>query len=440
MTKKTEVVIVGGGPAGAVCGAMLAKNGTKCMLFEKASHPRHHVGESMQPATFDILEEHFGLRETFAQQGYAHKFGAVYIWGQDREKWRILFDERLERVHQNMTEEELLASDFEKAWQVDRASFDKILFDTAVHQGVEVHENCPVQEVLFEGERCVGVRLESGERIEADYVIDASGQRCLIGNKMGWVETVDDLKSVAAYSYFEGAGGLEGALNRHVQYVVTVPQGWIWFIPISATVTSIGLVTSENRRFTEEEFLAILADAEIPFDDAKMVEVDGYCGVRYARDWSYACKRSSGDNFLLVGDAACFVDPILSGGVDFAIRGGANAAVAILEAKRTGSTSAPFRQYEKALRKEYLAYLRMARYWYGNNRSVDGFFWEAHKEVQQVSLSTPLRAFVYLTSGRYAADQHFKVFQKWQEETMFNALGVNRRELKEALRESKATR
>ena len=85
------------------------------------------------------------------------------------------------------------------------------------------------------------------------------------------------------------------------------------------------------------------------------------------------------------------------------------------------------------MKKDYRSYLRMARYWYGNNRSVDGFFWEAHQEIE-ASLSTPLRAFVYLTSGRYAADQHLKVFQQWQEETMFKALGVDKDRLATALR------
>ena len=98
----------------------------------------------------------------------------------------------------------------------------------------------------------------------------------------------------------------------------------------------------------------------------------------------------------------------------------------------TGNGAALAR-YSRTMRKDYQAWLRMARYWYGNNRKVDGFFWEAHQLVQSKSVSTPLRAFVYLTSGHYAADAHFKVFQEWQEKKMFEALGVNRTALKSAL-------
>jgi len=165
------------------------------------------------------------------------------------------------------------------------------------------------------------------------------------------------------------------------------------------------------------------------------VEVDGRRGTRHARDWSFHCKHFVGPNFLLAGDAACFVDPILSGGVDFAVRSGANAALAILEA-HDASTEGPLTAYERAQRRDFRAYLRMARYWYGNNRSVGGFFWEAQQELPAGAVSTPLRAFVYLTSGRYAADKHLRIFQEWQEKKMFGALGVDRKRVKRAITDS----
>ena len=136
----------------------------------------------------------------------------------------------------------------------------------------------------------------------------------------------------------------------------------------------------------------------------------------------------------MIGDAACFVDPILSGGIDFAIRGGANAAMAALQSLADPSSEQQHAEaYERRHRQEYSAYLRMARYWYGNNRNVDGFFWQAWEELEPGHVSTPLRAFVYLTSGKYSADRHFKVFQQWQEQKMFTALGVDRGKIKRAL-------
>jgi flavin-dependent dehydrogenase len=426
------VIIIGGGPAGATCGGILSKHGIPCLLLEKDRHPKHHVGESLQPATIDLLETHLGIKDEIAAQAYAYKFGAVYIWGETREPWRILFDERLEVDLPNLTEAELKNADYEQAWQVHRSSFDRIIYESAKQQGLETMDNCEVSAVLFDGHKTTGVQLKSGEIIRASYVLDASGQRCLIGRQKNWIKVVEDLKSVAMYSYFSGCGGLEAPLGRHVQYIVTVPQGWVWFIPVSSEVTSIGLVTRENRKFSQQEFMDIIHQYEIPFNNGKMVEIDGFCGMRYARDWSYECTTLSGENFMLLGDAAMFVDPILSGGVDFAVRSGANAALALLQPDHNAS----FAAYEQQMKKDYQAYLRMARYWYGNNRNVEGFFWEAHQEIGG-SLSTPIRAFVYLTSGRYAADQHLKVFQQWQEEVMFNALGVNKQQLKKALQKTR---
>ena len=433
MSKK-PIIIIGGGPAGSVCAGILAEQGVECLVLEKSKHPRHHVGESLQPATFELLDHYLGVKKELQAQGYAYKFGAVYIWGESRKPWRILFDQRLEEVVDNLSEQELLQGDYEHALQVDRASFDKILFDAMKRKGAKALEHTEVTRVLFaEDGRATGVELLSGEVLEADVVVDASGQRCMIGKQLNWVENIEDLRSVAVYGYFEGTDGLPEPLGRHVQYVVTVPEGWLWFIPISETHTSIGLVTKSKRKFSEAEFLEIIQGAEIPLGDGQLVEWDGE-RIRYVRDWSYASKKFAGENFLLLGDAACFVDPILSGGVDFSVRSGATAAQAILSGLKSGSFTESFAEYERRLRKEYRAYLRMARYWYGNNRSVDGFFWEASQLVDKEALSTPVRAFVYLTSGRYATDQHFKIFPRWQEEIMFEAIGVDRKQTQDALR------
>ena len=425
------VVVIGGGPAGSVFGAILANEGIPVVLFERGSHPRHHVGESLQPATIDILDEHLGIREAIAAEDFALKYGAVYVWGETDEPWSILFDERLERDVDSITEADLLAGDYERAWQVRRSRFDEIVFTAAKARGVEAHTDCGVAKVLFEGDRAVGVLLEDGRRVEASMVVDASGQRCMIGRHLGLIEPAEDLKSIAIYSYFRGAGGLPAPLCRHAQLITAIPEGWLWFIPISADVTSIGLVTQDRHQYTEDEFRALLERSPVPIDDGEYCEVDGVRGLQVVRDWSYSAETYHGPGHVLVGDAACFVDPILAGGVDFAIRGAANAAVAVMEAL-TGNGSALTR-YSKTMRKDYQAWLRMARYWYGNNRKVDGFFWEAHQLIQSKSVSTPLRAFVYLTSGHYAADAHFKVFQEWQEKKMFEALGVNRTALKSAL-------
>ena len=267
-----------------------------------------------------------------------------------------------------------------------------------------------------------------------DWVIDASGQRCFIGRSRRTVNTAADLKATASYGYFENASGLPEPLGRHVQHVVSIDNGWIWFIPTSPTLTSIGLVTQQTKTPKENEFESIVRAALSPIDLGDWITRHG-SRLHHVRDWSYVNQRPMGTNWVTCGDAFAFVDPILSGGVDFGIRSGLSAAVAIARAQ-SGDEEA-LEAYVKQHTQEIQSYLRMARYWYGNNRSVDGFFWEARDSIPAGYASTPLRAFVYLTSGQYAADQHFKVFSDAQEKRIFEALGVSSQRLRTALKSTR---
>lgn len=419
-----DVLVAGGGPAGAVTAALLAKEGVRVVLLERERHPRHHVGESLQPASMELLDRHFGLGPALAAQGFARKYGAVYVWGETREPWSVLFDDRLERELPGLDEAGLLSGGYLHAWQVERSKFDHMLIEAAAAQGVDVRQEIEVTAPIVEDGRVTGLRTSAGD-LHARFVIDATGQRRLLGRAFGLVEDIADMRATATYTYFEGAGGVPGPLGRHVQLVVAVDEGWIWFIPVSAGLTSVGVVVRERARLDDARFHAILARAELPLAGARQVPGP----LLHTADWSYQTRTAVGPGFLLAGDAACFVDPILSGGVDFAIRGAANATVAVLrELEGQPGVAA----YDERLRKEFRAYLRLARYWYGNNRSVQGLFWEAHEEVPPGSVSTPLRAFVYLTSGRYAADTQMRVFAEWQERKMFRALGVDKAALARA--------
>ncbi|TNF32750.1 MAG: FAD-dependent oxidoreductase [Deltaproteobacteria bacterium] len=426
-----KVLIIGGGPGGATAAAMLAKAGFAVTVLEKERFPRHHVGESLQPGLLRILDEHLGIGPRLAAQGFAYKFGAVYVWGESREPWSVIFDRRLEAALADgpVSEAELFAGGYEHTWQVDRALFDAVLLDAAREAGAEVRDAEVVAPRVDADGRVVGVTTRDGAELDADFVIDASGQRCLLGRHFDLTVPVEDMRATATYTYYDGAGGVPGVLGRHVQLVVTVDEGWVWFIPISRDRTSVGVVSRERKKLSDERFHALVAAAGLPLEGATQVEP-----LRYARDWSFTHKQLAGPGWLLLGDAACFIDPILSGGVDFAVRGAADAALALMKVREGAVEADALGEYARNTDRLYRAHLRLARYWYGNNRSVDGFFWEAHKELAADALTTPLRAFVYVTSGRYAADQHFRVFQAWQEKRMFDKLGVDEARLKSALK------
>ncbi len=428
-----RVVVLGGGPAGATAAALLAREGARVILVEKQRFPRHHVGESLQPASLELLDRYFGLGPALAGAGFSKKYGAVYVWGETREPWRVLFDERLERDLPGLTPTTLEEGGYEHAWNVERSRFDALLLEEAAQRGVDVREEWEALHPLEEEGRIVGVRGRDGksgreEELSAHLLLDASGQRCFLGRHLQLTREVVDLRSTATYAYVKGAGGFPGPLGRRVQWVVTIPEGWMWFIPLSQEWTSVGLVSDARERMSHSLFHQKVLEAGYPVSTASYQERKEGDSLYFAKDWSFTHQRLQGPGWMLLGDAACFVDPILSGGVDFAIRGGCAAALAALRilGEENGEAAAIQGEYEKQIGEDYRAYLRLARYWYGNNRSLEGLFWEAKTAVPGGGGSTPYRAFVYLTTGRYGADRHTRVFQEWQEKKMFRALGVDR--------------
>ena len=149
-----------------------------------------------------------------------------------------MFDDRLDNGFDHISREELLAGDYAMSWQVRRARFDEMLLDHAEELGVEVHQETTALGPIMDGERVTGLRVRtaSGEKKElfADVVGDATGTNCLLGRTFGTTRVVDDLKATAHWTYFRGAGGLDDPLHRDIQLIVSVEEGWIWFIPVSA--------------------------------------------------------------------------------------------------------------------------------------------------------------------------------------------------------------
>lgn len=433
---RPSVIIMGGGPAGSTLGAILAREGCEVTLIDRAVFPRPHVGEALQPAAIELLDFHLGLGPLLAEQGFAKKYGAIYEWGENQDRWSVLYDPRLDDGTASVTREELEGGGFEHSYQVDRAVFDKLLIDHAKSCGVTVRYGVEAKTPILDGDRVIGVTVvDDGreEALHADVVVDATGTRAFLGKHFSLTRQIEDLKATATWCYVTGAGGIGPPLERDIQLIVTVPEGWVWFIPLSDERTSVGIVSHDRKPIDEQAFWDILSRTSLPLDDISVEPGPRGQPFHHIKDWSYTHGRFVGPGWMMVGDAACFTDPILSGGVDFAIRGACNAAIAVLQ----GATAESLGAYEAQLRKEFRAYLRLARYWYANNRAVEGLFWEMRKLIPVDSISTPLRAFVYITSGACDADAHFHIFTQAQESRIFQQLGVDETRLKDALRRAK---
>jgi flavin-dependent dehydrogenase len=338
-----EVLIIGGGPAGATMAALLARQGRKVVLLEKDRHPRFHIGESLLPANVKLLEE-MGLREQVEAIGMP-KWGVEFV-SPDHE-------------HQSFLEfAEAWDKSMPMAWQVRRADFDQILFRHATASGATTIEGCKVRAVDFHsGGASVESELDDGavRRWSAKFVVDASGRDTLLANQFKLKQKNPAHNSAALFGHFSGARRLEGQREGNIS-IFWFAHGWFWFIPLADGTTSVGAVCWPHYLKTRDkpldEFfadtLAMCPRLSERLQDAQLVDQKVYATGNY----SYGSSRSSGDRYLLLGDAYAFVDPVFSSGVYLAMAS-AFAGVEVVAATLDRPREAPAarRRFERHMRK-----------------------------------------------------------------------------------------
>lgn len=315
-----DVAIVGGGPAGATVGTFLAQQGRQVALFEKARHPRFHIGESLLPRNLPILER-LGVADKVAAIG-VHKPGAELISPDHDERQIFGFGEAL-RPEPNF------------AYQVERAMFDEILSDNARESGVSVFENCSVTGVDFDSDGCWLTYDDSGRKsiCRARFLIDASGRDGFLGRKIAGRRRSVHHNSAAMFAHFENVP--EGSWSEPGNILIFwFEHGWIWFIPLRSGLTSVGAVCMPDylktrRRPLEEFFLDTLRLCPKAWTWVRTARIA--TPVRGAGNYSYKAERPFGNRYLLLGDAYAFIDPVFSSGVFFAMSSAEWAAAAVNE-------------------------------------------------------------------------------------------------------------
>ena len=308
-----DVIVIGGGPAGATTAALLAQRGRRVLVLDRERFPRYHVGESLIPG-FMLPMEELGLTERMEAKGFERKYGGTLVWGNNEIPWNFSFS---------------TGGRIPYSYHTRRADLDTMILDRARELGVTVVEEATVKDTVEENGRVVGVTyalrgLPGINEARASLVIDASGQARVIGRRYSEVNWHDQLQNVAVWTYFDGCDRLPGDEWSNI-LIEGIKDGWFWGIPIDKRVFSVGYVTRSATASASDASMEDLFTSELA-QTTKLKELlknaHQSAGYRTARDWSYTNERFYGNGWVLVGDAAAFVDPLFSTGVALATMAG----------------------------------------------------------------------------------------------------------------------
>lgn len=359
-----DALILGGGPAGATCAALLAEAGCAVKVLEKARFPRFHIGESLLPATVALFER-LGIHDEVRRR-FVHKPGGKWFYGE-------------RPVYGAFAKPDRYSSflDTPYSYMADRAEFDELLLRRAQALGADVEEGAEVREVLHEDGRVRGVRYRSEDgrehTLEAPWVFDASGLAGLVGRALG-IRSLTTPRRMAIYSHYQ-AKRLDPELKTGWFVGQMIYDGWVWTIPLGGDKVSVGLVLS-HERFREagkkpEELLDYWIRESSYLRRGLSRNPVRTDAVHVTGKLGQSCSRLTGDGWTLLGDAGYFIDPCWSSGVHLAMASAAMAADVFLEARAAGRavSAADYAGYEEKLKLHEAMVTKMVDAFYMASRS-----------------------------------------------------------------------
>jgi flavin-dependent dehydrogenase len=322
---RVDVVVMGGGPAGTTVATLAQRRGKRCLVLEGSRHPRYHIGESLIPHTYGTLER-LGLLPKLRASHFPKKYSVRFVSPAGVESDPFYFYETI-------------PGDRAQTWQVERSEFDQLCLDNARESGVEIRMAERAEQVLLDGDRAVGVRVrdELGESYEvaARVVVDATGRTTLIGNQLGLKEPVPGLRKSSIWSYYRGGKRLEGIDGGETTVFMIEDRGWFWYIPLPDDIVSVGIVASPEYLFGQGNDIdaAFLREVDkcAPLR-ARLENAVRTTKIRGIRELAYRNRQFAGDGWVMVGDAAAFLDPIYSSGLFLALGSAELAAGCIVDA------------------------------------------------------------------------------------------------------------
>ncbi len=332
-SRSSDVVVIGGGPAGSTVASFLARRGHSVTVFEKEVFPRDHVGESMLPFCYHIFKELGVLGEM--EDRFVRKPGVRFLDTDGVTSTTFCFGHKIDGPSH-------------LSFQVLRAEMDEVLLDHSVEEGADVFEGVAVRDVQLDGPDGRAVVRYDGEavgrsQISAKFVIDASGRSTFLANRMKTKSAHKELERTAIHSHWTNTRYMGGLQEGIIQIVYTggEKQGWIWVIPLGRDRLSVGLVTNtsyykDQRRVLKAEGVddwkheLYLREIMLsPYVQEVLGDAKQMVGITVEGDYSYTVDSKWGDNYALVGDASAFIDPIFSSGVYLAMQSARNLADAV---------------------------------------------------------------------------------------------------------------
>ncbi|RLS35832.1 MAG: NAD(P)/FAD-dependent oxidoreductase [Planctomycetota bacterium] len=333
---ETDVIVIGGGPAGATASTLIAQKGHRVQLFEREKFPRFHIGESLIPETYWVLER-LNMLPKMKKSQFVKKHSVQFVNSTGKLSAPFYFSDN--KPHE-----------CSQTWQVVRSEFDQMMLENAREHGVTAHEGVRVLDVMFDGERATGIKYQAADgshhEMRAKVVVDASGQSGLLQNKFKLRVWDPILNKGAIWTYWEGAyrdvGRDEGAT-----IVIQTPnkEGWFWYIPLHDNRISLGVVAPFDYLFkgrgSHEQTYQEEVD-KCPAVQERIASAKRVTGYFATKDYSYRATRWAGPGWVTIGDAFGFLDPLYSSGVLLALKSGEMAADAINEGLQIGDTSGEF--------------------------------------------------------------------------------------------------
>ena len=331
MTQECDVVVIGGGPAGSTTSTVLAGRGHRVVLLEKEIHPRFHIGESLLPANLPLFEK----------LGVADEIRAIGM-----EKWGATFVSPWHERTSGFEFGDAIDPSMPMAYQVRRSEFDETLFRRAARTVAEAREGCRVREVDLGGcDRRPEVAATDADgtvrRWRAKFIVDASGRDTFIGNRLKLKRRNPDHNSSAMFGHFRNAKRDEGRAGGNI-IISWFEHGWFWFIPLKDGITSVGAVVwpyymKARDRPLREYFLDTIG--LLPPLAARLADAELVAEPQATGNYSYEMDACQGENYILVGDAYTFIDPMFSSGVMLAMNSGF-AGADVVDARLSADKSA----------------------------------------------------------------------------------------------------